>query len=175
MQTTLSRGLELFLCCFALHVLLWRRFPVHNHGNRLIILFFALPLALLSAFVTLAQPEESGLRATYWVEWLLSYVLHLGLSLGYLALYTSFTSFSPSIAILTRVDNSMPVGLPRDKLAPEWFLNENLSGLRCNNLIGAGLISQRDGVFYLRGRGKAIARTFLFYRRVLGLSGLAKG
>jgi hypothetical protein len=110
-----------------------------------------------------------------WPSWGLSALLHLALAAVYINLYTLVAGFSPSIGIIERVEESMPRGLERSELAPPWFNDKNLSGNRRENLLATGLVCESGGLLLLSPRGRFVARSFLLYRRFLGLPDVAKG
>jgi len=174
MPSILGFGLGLFLCSMVLHVAIWRCFPIRNQPFRLALLFLALPAAIV--LICLAAPSSWRLIPGWpWAAWGLGYLLDLSVSLSYVLLYTGLTSFSPSIAILERVEASMPQGLPREKLVPYWFTHERLAGARHDNLVGSRLVADSGAVLQLQPRGRFIARCFLIFRRFLGLPDLAQG
>jgi hypothetical protein len=168
-------GLGLFACSLAIQILIWRSFSVKNQLARLGFIFLVLPAFSIGmcqaiSFLRPDTPPRMSLPA-----WCLVYLLDLSLSLTYVSLYTAVAAFGPSIAILQRVEASMPQGLPREELAPQWFSDENLAGARHNNLVRTGLVSNFGGEIDLLFRGWFIARCFLIFRRFLGLPDLAKG
>jgi len=156
-----------------LQIVIWRFWPIRNQPARLAMIFLLVPgLSIVLCRSTFASwqfiPQS-------WAEWCLVYLLDLSLSLSYMVLYTAVTGFSPSIAILEHVEESMPQGLAREELVPAWFNDENLAGARHENLESLRLISNSGGIFQLLPRGRLIALCFLTFRRFLGLPGLAKG
>lgn len=173
MQTILCFGLGLFIGSIALQILIWRLRPLQNELTRLLALFVALPAFVVS--ICIVTRAYSWLIPTSWASWCFVYLLDLSLSTGYMVLYTAITGFSPSIAILERVEESMPHGLPREELVPDWFTDQNLARARYDNLVSHRLISNSGGVLQLERRGRFIAQCFLIFRRFLGLPDLAKG
>jgi hypothetical protein len=174
MQSILYFGLGLLFCSMAVHVLIWRSFPIGNQPFRLALVFLALPPAII--LICLAAPASWRVVPQWpWSAWCLAYLLDLSVSLSYMLLFTAVASFSPSIAILERVEQSMPRGLPRAELAPEWFSQERLAGERHDNLITSRLISNSGALLQLQPRGRFIAQCFLIFRRFLGLPDLAQG
>ena len=120
-------------------------------------------------------PFAGNIGRGEWAQLSLALLLHYAMSVSYMLLYTAIIGFSPSIAVLQRVENGMPAGLKRDELVPEWFTDEMLSGARHKNLKDIGLISESGGVLHLEWSGRLIALSFLVFRRVLGLSDVARG
>lgn len=174
MQSILCFGLGLLLCSMALHIVIWRSFPVRNQPSRLILIFVALPTLIVAACLTVFS-SWSVIPKWSWAIWCLVYLLDFSLSVSYILLFTAITGFSPSIAILERVEKSMPDGLPRNELVPHWFNHEKLAGARHDNLVTRGLVSGTGGILLLQPRGRFIARCFLIFRRFLGLPDMAKG
>jgi len=169
MQTIFFHALELFSFCMAIHIFIWRVFPLRNQIIGLGVIFSTGPLLLLGAALSF---DASSLD---WLSWGLSALLHFALFGVYVNLYTLVAGFSPSIGILERVEESMPRGLQRHELAPPWFNDKNLSGARRENLLSTGMIDESDGLLHLSPRGRAIAGCFLLFRRFLGLPDVAKG
>ena len=175
MQTVLCHATELFCFCLAVHILVWRAFPVRHQGIRLGLIFSLGAVAMAGAYALVSRLSEGSFESVDWPSWGLACLLHFSLSGVYLNLYTLVTGFSPSIGILERVEESMPHGLKRGDLAPPWFTDKNLSGARRQYLLATGFIYETDGVLHVSPRGRLIARCFLMFRRFLGLPDVAKG
>jgi hypothetical protein len=172
----LCYGLGLFIFSIAAQILIWRSFPVKNQPVRLAIIFVALPACTVAIWLAISSSGASVLPRMSWPAWCLAYLLDLSVSISYMLLYTAVASFSPSIAILERVEEVMPAGLPREQLVPLWFTDQNLSAARHENLLDSRLVTNNiRGELSLEPRGRFIARCFLVYRRFLGLPDLAKG
>lgn len=161
MAQVVERTVALFAACLVLQVVVWRYFAIAGQGMRLVAVFVVLP------GIVCATPVE--------ISWALTYLLHVCMSVCYIILYTGVTGFSPSIAILERVDRSMPEGLTREQLPPQWFTDTHLSGARRENLLSGGLITESGGTLRLTARGKFIAACFLIFRRFIGLPDVAQG
>lgn len=174
MQSILSFGLGLLGCSMALHIMIWHYFPIKNQPLRLAVIFIALPAMIVAICVVLFS-SWSVIPKWPLANWCLAYLLDLSLSLSYMILFTAITGFSPSIAILEHVEKSMPHGLPREQLMPQWFTHEKLAGARHENLVSRNLVSSDGGILQLQPRGRFIAQCFLIFRRFLGLPDLAKG
>ena len=175
MPLVFYHALEVFGFCLAVHVIVWRALPVQHQGARLGLIFVILPLFLFVIAFLLSRQAVVLLRDIQWVKWMLAYLLHFSLAGSYLFFYTAVTGFSPSIAILEKVEESMPKGLKRLDLAPSWFSDKHLSGVRRANLLATGFIVELDGLLRLSRRGWIIARVFLIFRRFLGLPDVARG
>lgn len=167
MATVLFRALTLFLVCLSCHILIWRIWKIRNWPLWLMIIFLVGPAVGCGLI--------GAIGGAQWWPLSLTLLLHCSISISYMLLYTGVTAFSPSIAILQRVASSMPSGLEREQLAPEWFTDEVLCGARHHNLEAVGLISESEGVLRLEWRGRFIARVFLLFRRILGLPDVANG
>jgi hypothetical protein len=174
-RAVLCCGLGLFACTLAIQILIWRSFAVKNQPARLSFIFLVLPAFLIGMCLAVSLPGADFLPRMSRPAWCLVYLLDLSLSLSYMFLYTSVAGFGPSIAILEHVEESMPQGLPREELVPQWFSDENLAGARHENLVNSGLVSNFGGDIELQFRGWFIAQCFLIFRRFLGLPDLAKG
>lgn len=173
MSTVLFRAFALLLTCLACHVLIWRIWRVRKQAVWLSVIFLIAPTICSAIYLLL--PFAASLGQLERVRLTLTLILHYAISVSYMLLYTGITDFSPSIAVLQRVASSMPNGLKREELAPEWFTDERLSGTRHRNLKNLGLISESAGVLHIERRGRLIALPFLVFRRVLGLPALAGG
>ena len=174
MQSILCFGLGLLVCSMALHVVIWRFLPIRNQASRLAVIFVALPAVIVTLCLT-ALSSWRVIPQWPWAIWCLVYLLDLSLSLSYMLLFTAITGFSPSIAILERVEENMPAGLPREELAPYWFTHERLAGARHDSLVSHRLVSDSGGILQIEPRGRFIAQCFLIFRRFLGLPDLAGG
>jgi len=172
LESILCFGLGLLVCSIVLQIVIWRCWPIKNQPARLAMIFILLPGLII---VSLRALSSWHFIPQFWAEWCLVYLLNLSLSLSYMVLYTAVTGSSPSIAILEHVEESMPQGLPREEVAPQWFTDENLTGARHENLENLRLISNSGGIVQLLPRGRLIALCFLTFRRFLGLPDLAKG
>jgi hypothetical protein len=172
-QKVLLEGLGLFFGCMVLHVVVWRLYPVQSQGIGLVMIFGVMPIFFFAARFSATMSTAFEVQDTDWSIWLLAYLLHLSFSGSYFFLYT--VSLSPSVAMLQRVAHSMPTGLKRSELAPEWFTDENFSGVRLSNLLEGGLITESDGILKLNPKGLKVARGFLIFRRFLGLSDIGQG
>jgi hypothetical protein len=172
METVLLHAAELFCFCLAIHIFVWRTFPVRHHGIRLALIFSLGAAALVAAYALLLGLFGGSLD---WPSWGLACLLHFSMSAAYMVLYTGVAGFSPSLGILERVDESMPHGLLRAQLPPPWFSDKNLSGTRLENLLSSGFVYQSGGLLQLTERGRLIAGWVLAYRRFLGLPDVAKG
>jgi hypothetical protein len=173
MQAILYRGIALFCCCLAIHILVWRIWKVRHEGLWLTLIFLVAPAISLPIFLGFSFGWT--VPTIDWQPIALTYLLHCAISISYMLLYTGITGFSPSIAILQRVASSMPVGLERNELAPDWFTDEMLTGVRNENLKNLGLISESVDGLQLQPGGRFVAFCFLVFRRLLGLSDVADG
>jgi hypothetical protein len=169
MIDVLLHALEMFVCGLAIHIVIWRVFPVKNEGSRLIGAFF---LGALAVFAVMAAISPGPIES---LPWLLTFILDFSLAGAYMCLYTGVNAFSPSIGIAKRVEASMPKGLTRDQLPPPWFTDAKLSGSRRENLLSGGLVGESAGVLRLTPKGQTLVRGFLTFRRLLGLPDLGRG
>jgi len=175
METALFYAFGLFGCCVMIQIGVSRFCAVRQHLLWLITVFFSSPILATVAILLLPRFIHSLAGRFQWGDWALACLLHASLSLAYALLFTGIAGHSPSMAILRRVDDSMPRGLRRELLAPEWFTNENLSGIRHRNLIQLGLLVESHAVLRLTSAGQALVCLFVFFRRLLGLNDLATG
>jgi len=174
LQSILYFGVGLFVGSVALQIVIWRSLPLQNQLTRLLAIFIVLPGLIIT--ICLVTPAYCRLISRLsWTGWCLVYLLDLSLSTSYMLIYTAITGFSPSIAILERIEESMPQGLPREELVPDWFTDQNLTGARYDNLVSRRFISNSGAVLQLEPQGRFIAQCFLIFRRFLGLPDLAKG
>ncbi|HYR89141.1 MAG TPA: hypothetical protein VE422_34010 [Terriglobia bacterium] len=176
MSAILYHGLELFVGCLLIHILVWRHYRIRNGGIQLGVIFLILPpVVMFGAFLLGSLLGVKQLQEMEWLAWGLSYLLHFSLSGAYMAMYTALISFSPSIAILEKVEAHMPRGLKRHELSLQWFTDDQLSGLRRKNLLAGGLISTSNDMLVLGAKGRVIALSLSLFRRFVGLSDLANG
>jgi len=175
MQIILFHALELFCFCLAIHIFVWRVFPLRNQIVGLTGIFSLGPLLLLGVYLVVSILRSGTSPSLDWLSWGLAGILHLALFGVYVNLYTLVAGFSPSIGILERVEDGMPHGLQRHDLTPPWFSDKNLSGARRENLLATGMIYESGGLLHLSPRGRLVAGCFLLFRRFLGLPDVAKG
>jgi len=173
MQAILYRGVALFCCCLAIHIFIWRIWRIRSEGLWLALIFLVAPAIILATYLGFSVGWTDA--RIEWPPLGLIYLLHCAVSVSYMLLYTGIANFSPSIAILQRVASSMPTGLERDQLAPDWFTDALLTGGRNENLKNLGLVSESGGSLQLQPGGRFIAFCFLVFRRLLGLPDVADG
>ena len=173
MESILLYALLLFFTSLLSHIMLWRLAPRRHDAASLAAIFVLMPLFICG--LTFAGSSVGALRPVAWVNWGLASILHLSLSASYVLLYSAVVGFSPSIAVLKQVAESMPRGLARDQLAPSWFTDKNLTGNRQDNLSRSGLVVEVDHTLTLSTSGRILALTLVIFRRLLGLPDIANG
>ena len=159
-------GFALFLLCLSLHIIVWRRWHPQRHSPALLGVFL-LPLIPFGAFLlwickgaSLSDLAAIGL-------------LHLALSCAYIQMYPAVQAFSPTLVILVLVKRSMPLGMTREELLSR--LNDNfLLEARVHDLVDAQLVHETGDQLELTSRGSRLIRSFITFRRTLGL-GMGKG
>jgi hypothetical protein len=170
----LLQGLALFVCCYLIHMLVWRIYRPRAYPIWLLLIFFALPGFGLSAFLILAYSGvENALFPS--LHLILVLMLHGSLACAYIVLYSGLVAFSPTLAILEVIDRSMPSGLPSESLCIPWFTDQNLAGYRLENLLSSRLLIQCEEGVCLSSNGRRIASLFRSFRTCIGLPPVGGG
>jgi len=166
-------GLSLFAICYLLHLIIWRIRRPTAYPIWLPAIFFVLPL--LTAIFILAANLSVDLPSPRFIRLLAIFLLHASLSSAYIVFYSGLIAFSPSLAILEAIDQSMPSGLHYEELFLPWFNHKNLAGLRIENLIAAQMLVETQNLLCLTAKGRLVAWCFRLYRRSIGLPEVSEG
>lgn len=161
--TPLFYGLLVFIICLLTHVIVWRvRIPVKG-ALTLLILFLAVPAAVL--VVIMISGEISQARILFLVE---IYFLHFSLSLSYIASYPAARAVSPSLDILLIIVSSQKGVLTEEEIVSRYN-DKNLVTNKVDALRVYDLIAEDRGNFRLKPLAKCIVLVFSAYRRLLNL------
>lgn len=143
----------------------------------LAMLFFGVPavtaLSVAGGVWLGLLPGIADLNHTSAGEWSAITLLYLALAQAYILSYPAVQASSPSLVILLKVGKSMPAGLTFDDLLCR-FDNESVLAPRIQDLLESNLVKKSNGALTLTLNGVILARSFSFFRRLLGLP-LGKG
>lgn len=171
-MSVLLTGLALFVLSFLIHIVIWK---VHMPGRQtraLLRIFFVTPAAGLTAlwfyhsfFTRLGLPVLSG-----YFEFLHTFLLHTSLALAYITTYSGMEVDSPSLVMTKMVAEAGEEGLPEEDFFAS-LSDDILVKPRVRDLLRDELAHLEDGKYRISPKGARIARIFLFYRKLLNVSG----
>lgn len=158
---TIIHGFLLFLACLSLHIVFWRiKAPVQS-TLMLFVIFLLIPLAGMT--ITLANGISGSLMSTFLV-----FVLHISLSLVYIASYPAAEAQSPSLAIFFIISASPLKKLSAEEIIRQYTTRktiiERLDDLKLNNLVYEG-----SHGLQLSRLARTVVRFYILYRKILGL------
>ncbi len=151
------RGFFYFGTFFLIHVIVWRRRTPQHPLYAMLLIFLVVPsLIYFSAFWA------------NWIgwQWLSAYVLHLFLSLNYIAAYPAMEARSPTIELLYEMHHQQ-IPFTREQ-AVLCMGQEKSVQSRIEDLVHAKLIFEYNGVYALTKKGRLLADLFITYRKWLG-------
>jgi hypothetical protein len=160
-------GIAVFAVCMALHIVIWRMKVPWVSSAVLLLIFWIVPavLLLVVAFAAGGMRDRLGLSSLQVLEVLL---LHLSLACVYMAGYPAVRAVSPSLDILLMISASRGKRMRAEDMLRR-YADQRLVTARIDDLRTYRLLAERDGRYTLTLPARCIARTFLLYRRFLGL------
>jgi len=158
----------LFGSSMMLHIMIWRiRLPWMSSLMLILLLVGAPTVIGLGVMADIGGSGSlAGLNAVEAAEVLL---LHLCLAGTYIAGYPAVRAVSPSLDILLMISAS-PDKHMREEEMLRRYADMRLVSARIDDLRSYRLLIERDGRYVLTLPARILARTFLSYRRLLGLS-----
>lgn len=144
-------GVASFALAWAAHALWWRASPNRRSVTALAWIFIVVP----SAGYALAVPGA-----------LAAWIMHLWLGVNYIAIYPALQATSPTLKMLCLI--SRRGGIAEDALVRETA-QPSLLEARVEDLLSSGLARRGTSGLELSARGRVLAETFFFYRRLIGL------
>ncbi|MDA8104769.1 MAG: hypothetical protein M0Z71_05260 [Nitrospiraceae bacterium] len=162
-------GFLMFFACVVLHVFIWRVRLSMISSLILVAIFIFIPSAVLLSIIFVAGVFP-GFRdvlpdPVVLVEVL---VLHISLSLAYIANYPAVRAISPSLEVMLFVWSS-PGGKMTQPEIEKKFSDTTLVNARVDDLMIYRLLIAREGRYELTGFGRLIILGFIGYRKMLGL------
>jgi hypothetical protein len=166
----LAAAPALLLLAFAAQAVIWRhRRPRAQYTALLGLYLGALPLATAAfAAVRLACPAAAGALPLDPLDWATFAVLYVALVLAFGTTYSAVQADSPTMSILLTVEAAGARGLGPDELL-DRFPDRVLVAPRLDDLLAGGLARLHDGAYVIAPRGVLLARTFVLFRRLLGM------
>ena len=156
----------LFLAALLLHWIVWRvKIPRRQSAALLLILLGTLPagLAVVAMFPALQPFGPRGAWELFHVS-----TFHIALSLAYIVAYSAIEGRSPSMALLVFVADARGAGRTREELQT-LLRGDDPVGVRLRAMLGDGMLAQAAGSYRLTAKGWAWARTFGWFRGLLGM------
>jgi hypothetical protein len=154
-------GLALFAMIFGVHIACWRARVVRREMLWLLLLFIVLPAAVAGALIV------DG--SIYGPDILAAGMICLACSVVYVQTYTAIKEDIPSFRILLYLDACGDRGA-NEREVLEQLMSDTLFSDKIANLVDDSLIAVDNNTYRLKPAGRFLARTFLVYRRMLGLT-----
>jgi uncharacterized membrane protein len=160
MLDAINLGLAFFACVFVLHICLWRFLKPKNEIKSILLIFVIIPFFLFSVFYVFTEIRENSQSFFYGA------LLFFSLSVAYIVTFPAIAIEIPTLKIIRLMEES--AALNEDELVKK-FDKESLLGSRKNLLEADSLITYSEGKLKLSFFGSLIARSFIAYRRILGM------
>lgn len=169
-------GLALFAFCQLVHIAIWRVRVPESYPYWLLGVFVALPTLLAGGWLAWLALTGSPLCTTATaVQTAGAWVLHGALSGVYAIAYPGVIHFSPTVELAKAIAAAGPRGAAPEELSLPLLSQENMQGMRVENLLKSGMIERREGRLVPSAKGARIARVFVGFRRLLALPELGGG
>ncbi|GJQ57648.1 MAG: hypothetical protein D8M57_00215 [Candidatus Scalindua sp. AMX11] len=170
-MTILFWGLALFASAFVIHFVLWKiRLPNRQIKAILQIFFTVLVVGILllwsvpdtSIFCGIAPP-------TSFAEQIHISLFFISLTLAYMITYTALEADSPSLVIMTAINDAGPDGL--DKKCFDKLMNDDiLVKPRIRDLLLNKKVKMDGDRYVLTPKGVLFAQIFITYRKIMNVS-----
>ena len=152
-------GIFTYLAAHTIHIMLWRLSTIHHQVATLLAVFLGSALFVYRFIATDGSAHLSELVAPI--------IVHLSLSIQYVAVYPAFQASSPTIEIINLLRKSK--NLTMEELL-ERYPKKTLVSARVQDLVDGGLARHsEEGGLILTGPGSCIAALFIVYRKLIGL------
>ena len=156
----------MFSAGLAIHVLWWRISRPKNTGKVLLGIFGSVILIFL-VLAGLGLPTFFGLSGNMGpVPYVQGSFLALSLAMAYIATYPAIDVQSPSIELALQVAKGGKSGVSMESLRAV-FNEETLFNPLIVNLVNEKFVVSIQERFFLTPKGRALARTFLFWGAVM--------
>lgn len=169
-MSALAAAPALFLFAFAAQVVIWRRRrPRAQYAGLLRLYLGALAVATAGLVVArLARLEAARGLPLEPLDYATFVQFYVALVLAFGTTYSAVQADSPTMSILLAVAAAGGRGLGLAELL-DRFPDRVLVVPRLDDLVAGGLARLRDGRYVIGPRGVLLARTFVVFRRVLGM------
>lgn len=167
-MTALVSALLTFSLWIVAHLVVWRiRKPAGQYAA--LTGLGAAALAVSAAGFAAVRSGSPGLRTLVpattleYVDFLMLYV-----ALAYLVTYSAIQADSPTMTLVLRLGEAGPSGLSVDEMLADLD-DDVLVTLRLEDLVAGNLVRRHDGRYVISRRGALLAKTYIVYRRLLGM------
>lgn len=148
----------LFFLPLFVQLIIWRvRLPKNQLRALLIIFLTSLVIWIIWAFL-FSIPAPFALHVAF---------AHLSLSLGYIAFYAAIEVDSPTLTLVHFIAKSGSKGISYESAA-SYLGQRPFFNTRFTGLIASGLIQEREGKFFVVGKGSVAFRLILAFRKLYG-------
>jgi len=170
-MSVLFFGIGLFLTAFFIHLFVWRIHLPKNHTKSLLGIFIGM---LVCGILMLWWLEKndclSGMFSfSVGYGYLRLSFLYISLMLAYVVTYSAIEVDSPSLSISAIIGKAGPRGVSREDL-DRIMTDDILVKPRVSDLVSVGIARLDKDRYKLTAKGAIIARLFIFYRGLLGVS-----
>ncbi len=170
-MTFLFWGLGLCCSAFLLPVIIWRiRTPIRQTNALFMVFFGSLAIGLLGLWNGSESITMFGVPAPVEpLEYFHIALFFISATLGYIVFYSALEVDSPSMVMVYEIAQAGSEGVDENYYV-QTMTDDILVKPRVRNLLGAQ-IAYLDGEKYcLTPKGVTLAKTFTFYRKLLGVS-----
>jgi len=160
-------GVIIFFACMSAHIIIWRIKIPKMSALLLVFMFLVIPTicVLIIAIGSLNLPDRISFNK---IELLEILILHLSLSLAYIASYPAARAFSPSLDILLIISSAAGKRMTEEDIITE-YVGTKIVPPRLDTLRIYNLISENGGLFRLKPLGMIMIKIFILYRKLLGI------
>lgn len=164
-------GLVIFCLALCVHLVIWKsRIPKTQTKALLQVFFTTLTVSLvLLKFITIFIAVSKNYIPALFPDYLHIGLFFSSLALAYIATYSAVEVDGPSFFIVMNIDDAGPGGLTEEKFN-QIITDDYLVKPRVNDLLRDKMVYLEAGKYKLTGSGFLLARLFVFYRKLLGIS-----
>lgn len=167
-MSSLLAALLAFWLLSVIQIVAWRARKGGGHYLALSGLSVAVMIGTLTAFAALGRAGRAAFLPATAIEYWNFVMLYSAMALAYMITYSAVQADSPTMAILLKIEGTGPRGRSREEILAD--LDDAVLLLpRLDDLVIGNLVTLRDGRFVITRQGSLLARTYIFYRGLLGM------